>query len=38
LPLIAVDRDNSQELDRFLQQQDQLRNIDHKDYYSEIFC
>jgi len=31
---IAVDRDNSQELDRFIARQDQLRGIDIKDYFN----
>lgn len=38
LDLVAVDKDNTAELEQFLQQQDKLRNIDHKDYYAEIFC
>jgi hypothetical protein len=38
LDSIAVDRDNTAELEHFLQQQDNLRNINHKHYYAEIFC
>lgn len=35
---IAVDRDNTQELNQFLQQQDQLRGIDYRRYLSEVLC
>ena len=31
---IAVDRDNSKDLDEFIERQDRLRNIDIKDYFN----
>ena len=31
---IAVDKDNSKELDEFIARQDRLRNIDIKDYFN----
>jgi len=31
---IAVDRDNSKDLDQFIERQDRLRNIDIKDYFN----
>jgi len=31
---IAIDRDNSRDLDKFIERQDRLRNIDIKDYFN----
>jgi hypothetical protein len=31
---IAIDKDNSEDLDKFIERQDRLRNIDIKDYFN----